>query len=110
MPGADRIEWTKRLNKPDFVLFFGVTGQEERDKEVQGHVHGAEHRSGKSGARGRRAERKPEAGSSGAGTDVAVTTCQFYFLIICHLAPQFTSDLYRDKDVFTALTFLTLNL
>lgn len=77
-----------------------MTGQEERDKEVQGHVHGAEHRSGKSGARGRRAERKPEAGSSGAGTDVAVTTCQFYFLIICHLTPQFTSDFYRDKDVF----------
>lgn len=109
MPGVDQIEWTKQLNKPDFV-FFGVTGQEERDKEVQGHVHRAEHRAGKNGARGGRAERKPEAGSSGAGTNVAMTTRQFYFLVICHLTPQFTSDFYRDKDVFTALTFLTLNL
>lgn len=42
----------------------GVSGQEERHQEVQGHVHRAEHHEGQNRARDGRTERKPPSGSS----------------------------------------------
>lgn len=64
----------KLVNKHTDSHLRHVSGQEERDEDVQGRLHGAEHRQSQNQQRRGRAERKPEAGSSGAGPDVTVTS------------------------------------
>ena len=73
-----------------------VSGQEERHKEVQGHVHRAELRQSQIRQRGGRAEREPEAGSSRSGPDftlnLSIFTTFVFTATLKILYPQYYSQ------------------